>query len=142
MTDSVLVDVNVCLDLLLDRQPHVEYSGQIFELAEQSKLSVLVSGLSFDTLFYVMRPTMGATKSTQLLKEFSQHISVGTVNQSVMHKALNAGWKDLEDALQYYCSLEAGCSMIITRNTADFTPADDAIPILTPQQFLELSDSK
>lgn len=142
MDNSVLVDVNVCLDLLLDRQPYVEFSGQIFELAEQNKLSVIVSGLSFDTLFYIMRPTMGAAKSTQLLKEFAQHISVGTVNQSVVHNALLAGWKDLEDALQYYCSLEAGCSMIITRNTSDFTPANDGISILTPQQFLEISDSK
>ena len=51
MVDSILVDVNVCLDLLLDRHPYVEYSGQIFELAEQNELSVTVSGLSFDTLF-------------------------------------------------------------------------------------------
>ncbi len=138
MADSVLVDVNVCLDLLLDRQPYVEYSGQIFELGEQNKLNVIVSGLSFDTLFYVMRPAMGAGKSTQLLKEFSRHISVGTVSQSVVQNALKANWKDLEDALQYYCSLEAGCSTIITRNTADFTSADDAIPILTPRQFLEM----
>jgi len=109
MVDRVLADVNVCLDLLLDRQPFVEYSGQIFELAEQIKLTVIVSGLSFDTLFYIMRPTMGAVKSTQLLKEFSRHIRVGTVNQSVVQSALQAGWKDLEDALQYYCSLEARC---------------------------------
>lgn len=138
MADSVLVDVNVCLDLLLDRQPYVEFSGQIFELGEQNKLNVFVSGLSFDTLFYVMRPSLGAAKSTQLLKEFSRHLSIGTVSQSVVQNALEAGWKDLEDALQYYCSLEAECNMIITRNTADFTPPDDAIPILTPRQFLEM----
>jgi predicted nucleic acid-binding protein len=142
MAHRVLVDVNVCLDLLLDRQPFVEFSGHIFELAEQNKLTVVVSGLSFDTLFYIMRPSMGATKSTQLLETFSRHISVGTVNQSVVQNALQADWKDLEDALQYYCSLEAGCNMIITRNTADFTPTVDAIPILTPRQFLEMSDYK
>ena len=136
MADSILVDVNVCLDLLLDRHPHVEFSGQIFELAEQNELSVTVSGLSFDTLFYIMRPTLGAEASTQILKEFSKHVQVGAVNHSVVQQALEAEWKDLEDALQYYCALESGCSALVTRNIIDFNPDDDIPPVLTPEQFL------
>jgi predicted nucleic acid-binding protein len=136
MEDSVLVDVNVCLDLLLDRRPFVEFSGQIFERAEQNQLTIVISGLSFDTLFYIMRPSMGPEKSTQLLKEFSRQLRIGTVNQAVVHHALHAGWKDLEDALQYYCAIEAGCTAIITRNTSDFIPSSDTIRILTPEQYL------
>jgi len=136
MANSVLADVNVCLDLLLDRHPFAEYSGQIFERAEQGKLTVVVSGLSFDTLFYIMRPTIGVPKATQLLQEFSLNVTVGTVNQSVVHNALQAGWKDLEDALQYYCAIEAKCNAVVTRNVPDFTPARETIRILTPEQFL------
>ena len=136
MVDSILVDVNVCLDLLLDRHPYVEYSGQIFELAEQNELSVTVSGLSFDTLFYIMRPTLGAKASTQILKKFSQHVRVGAVDHSVVQQALEAGWKHLEDALQYYCAAESGCSALVTRNIIDFNPDDDTLSILTPEQFL------
>jgi predicted nucleic acid-binding protein len=136
MADSILTDVNVCLDLLLDRHPYVEFSGQIFELAEQNKLDVTVSGLSFDTLFYIMRPTLGAKVSTQILQKFSQHIKVGTVNHSVVQKALEAGWKDLEDALQYFCAVESGCSALITRNITDFNSDDNTLSILTPEQFL------
>lgn len=135
MANSVLADVNVCLDLLLDRHPFVEYSGQIFERAEQGKLTVVVSGLSFDTLFYIMRPAMGASKATQLLREFSRNITVGAVNQSVVQNALQAGWKDLEDALQYYCAIEAKCNAVVTRNIPDFSPARDTIRVLTPEQF-------
>lgn len=138
MADNVLVDVNICLDLLLDRHPFVEFSGQIFQRAEQKKLTIVVSGLSFDTLFYIMRPAMGATKSTQILREFSRNITVGTVNQSVVQQALHSGWKDLEDALQYYCAIEAGCSALITRNVTDFTPDDNNIQILTPEQLLNI----
>jgi len=137
MANRVLVDVNVCLDLLLDRHPFVEFSGKIFERAEQNRLTVVVSGLSFDTLFYIMRPSMGAAKSTWLLKEFSRNVLIGIVNQSVVRQALRAGWKDLEDALQYYCAIEAECTTIITRNTSDFTPFDDTLPILTPGEFLK-----
>ncbi|NBC26466.1 MAG: PIN domain-containing protein [Bacteroidetes bacterium] len=136
MANSVLVDVNVCLDLLLDRHPFVEFSGQIFEQAEQNKLTIVVSGLSFDTLFYIMRPAMGTSKATQLLREFSRNVTIGTVNQSVVQHALQAGWNNLEDALQYYCAIEANCNTVVTRNVSDFTPARETIRVLTPEQFL------
>ena len=56
MAIRVLADVNICLDVLMDRKPFVEYSGRIFEEAEEGNLILMISGLSFDTLFYVMRP--------------------------------------------------------------------------------------
>ncbi|SMO50722.1 type II toxin-antitoxin system VapC family toxin [Gracilimonas mengyeensis] len=140
MAPKLLLDVNVCLDVLLDRKPFVSHSGKIFELGEEGKVALFISGLSFDTLFYVMRPQMGAKKSTDLLKLMLKHIAVAPVNQSVVSKALNANWKDLEDALQYYAALEQGCDFLISRNHTDFKTRElDKIKVLPPIQFLEES---
>lgn len=137
MPNNILVDVNVCLDLLLDRKPYVESSGKLFEIAEKGQIRLFVSGLSFDTLFYIMRPAMGAEKAMNVLREFRAHVDVATVNSDVVDKALEAGWKDLEDALQYYCASENECGILITRNKSDFKKGNEPIKVFTPEEFME-----
>lgn len=137
MAIRVLADVNVCLDVLMDRKPFVEYSGRIFEEAEKGNLTLIISGLSFDTLFYVMRPSLGAKKATELLQLLCTHIEIGTINESVVKKALNAGWTDLEDALQFYCALENDCNYLVTRNQNDFKSKDKKLKVVSPKTCIE-----
>lgn len=138
MADKILTDVNVCLDLLLDRRPFVETSGMVFEYAEGNHIELFVSGISFDTLFYIMRPVMGGYRSIKVLREFRKHLRVAVVNENVVDRALKAGWKDLEDALQYYSALESGCEIILTRNKADFKKGSEgSLKLLTPEEFVE-----
>jgi len=138
MAIRALADVNICLDLLLDRKPFVNYSGRIFEMAEEGKIRLFISGLSFDTMFYVMRPAIGEKKSMEKLRLLFSYTSVGTVDSGVVKKALQSGWKDLEDALQYYSALQSGCEYLITRNVQDFRRDSDQIKILKPAEFLML----
>ncbi|WP_234573069.1 type II toxin-antitoxin system VapC family toxin [Rhodohalobacter sp. 614A] len=137
MAIRVLADVNVCLDVLMDRKPFVEYSGRIFEEAEKGKIILMISGLSFDTLFYVMRPSMGAKKTTELLRLLCSHIEIGTIDDKVVRQAIEAGWRDLEDALQYYCALENDCDYLVTRNQGDFKSKDKRVKIVSPKTCIE-----
>jgi predicted nucleic acid-binding protein len=137
MANRILADVNVCLDLLLDRKPHVEYSGRIFELAEQKKITLLISGISVDTIFYVMRPAMGASAATKTLNTLLGITGIAEVNEQVVREALEAGWSDLEDALQFYTAKHAGCSYLITRDPGGFKQAVSEPIIQTPKQFFE-----
>lgn len=138
MADKLLADVNICLDLLLDRRPFVEFSGRIFELAEKKKITLFVYGLSFDTLFYIMRPSLGPARATNLLKKFLNQIHIAPLNGNVVKKALDAEWKDLEDALQYFSAVETGCDCLITRNKTDFKVADKLIAIQSPDEYLKM----
>jgi len=141
MADNILADVNVCLDLLLDRRPFVEASGKIFEMAEQKQINLFISGLSFDTLFYIMKPALGTDKTTKLLQDFRKLLHVGTVNHHVVDQALHSGWGDLEDALHYFCAAENRCTILLSRNKKDFKPADESVVrILTPEEYLKFFD--
>lgn len=137
MAIRVLADVNVCLDVLMDRKPFVEHSGRIFEEAEKENIILLISGLSFDTLFYLMRPSIGAKKATELLRLLFSHIKIGTIDDKVVKQALDAGWTDLEEALQYCCAQENGCDYLVTRNQKDFKPRDKKLKIVSPKACLE-----
>jgi len=137
MAYRVLVDVNICLDLLLDRKPHVTYSGQIFEAGEKGLVKLVISGLSFDTLFYIMRPALGARKSIEKLQLLLRYVHTGTIDHDTVKQALCSGWNDLEDALHYYCALHNNCRFLITRNKKDFKADSKSLRILSPEEFLE-----
>lgn len=138
MAYKVLADANVCLDLLLDRRPHVEFSGRIFELAEQKEIELFISGLSFDTLFYIMRPELSAQKAVEKLRLLLKHVKVAPMGQKTVESALDAEWNDLEDALQYFSAVESGCDCIVTRNGDDFKSGYRTLKIFDPEEFVEV----
>jgi predicted nucleic acid-binding protein len=138
MGNRILADVNVCLDLLLDRKPYVEHSGKLFELAENDNIQLLISGLSIDTLFYIIRPVLGSKKSNELLATLLEIAEIAPVDENGVRDALEAGWSDLEDALQFYSAIHAECTHLVTRNTRDFKQNDyPELQIMTPRQYLK-----
>lgn len=134
MPGKILLDVNICLDFLLKRRPFSSSAGIIFQAAEHKKLTAVISAISFDTMFYVLKPALGAHQATQQLNRLTRHTTVGVVDYEVIKKALAAGWYDLEDAIQYFSAVSAGCDAVITRNSDDFTP--ESIPVLSPEDCI------
>jgi predicted nucleic acid-binding protein len=135
MVNSIFLDVNVCLDFLLKREPFASAAGRIFESIEHQQTTAFVSAISFDTMFYVLRPAVGGPKATSLLDNLTNKIHIAAADKHVIKSAINAGWKDLEDAIQYQSARVAGCQAIITRNEKDFKQAE--LPVLSPQGFLD-----
>lgn len=134
MANRVLLDVNVCLNWLLFRTPHADTAGRIFKAVEENEIDALISGISFDTMFYVMRRNIGATQATTELKNLLNHFQIGIVNKNVIKHALKVAWPDLEDAIQYYNAVYNNCDAIITRNTGDFFPKE--LPVLKPEEYI------
>lgn len=135
MAESVLLDVNVCLDVLLKRNPFWSDAATIFQAVEKGRIQGTVSAISFDTIFYILSSDIGAVKAQKELRRFRNHIDVSTVNASVVDNTLNAGWGDLEDAIQYYSAEYSNCKALITRNQRDY-PDDTTLPVITPVDFI------
>ena len=51
----IFCDLNIILDVLLDRKPFVEFSYKIFKLAQSGKLELVMSAISVDTLAYILK---------------------------------------------------------------------------------------
>ncbi len=134
MANKILLDVNVCLDFLLKRRPFSDSAGLIFEAAEQNRVEAVISTISFDTMFYILRPSLGSHRATDRLRELTVHTNIGTVSEQVVQKALTAGWNDLEDAIQYFSADAAGCDAVITRDDSGFTP--NGISVLSPDEYI------
>jgi predicted nucleic acid-binding protein len=131
---KIFLDTNVILDLLAERHPYYDPIAKIVTLADRKELFLLTSPISFTTTEYVL--TKFESKASALLKlqKFSILCQVADANQETIDKSLFSGFSDFEDAVQYFCALQADCEVFLTRNRKDFKQA--AIPILTPEEFL------
>lgn len=130
----IFLDTNVILDLLGERIPFFNAIAKVATLADQKKLALIVSPLSFTTIDYVLKKYESSESVLNKLRKFTVICEVCEVNEETINKALNSNIKDFEDAVQYYTALQSNCSIIITRNGNDFK--DSIIPIMTAEEYL------
>lgn len=130
----IFLDTNVILDLLGERIPFFDAIAKVATLADQKKLALIVSPLSFTTIDYVLNKYENRESVLNKLRKFTVICEVCEVNEETINKALNSNFKDFEDAVQYYTALQSNCSIIITRNGNDFR--DSIIAIMTAEEYL------
>jgi predicted nucleic acid-binding protein len=56
---KILIDTNVVLDLLLEREPFVENAFALFEKIEQGNLEGYIAATTITNIFYIIRKTEG-----------------------------------------------------------------------------------
>ena len=133
MKQSVFVDTDIVLDLLARREPFYNAAARLFSLAETGKIILSVSSLTFANLFYILRKQVSAKHALEVLLSFKQLVTVLPVDDSIIEQALQAGFTDFEDAIQYFSALSAGCSALLTRNGRHYRKA--AISIFTAEAY-------
>jgi predicted nucleic acid-binding protein len=134
---KVLCDINIVLDVLLKRDIFFETSLQIFQKIENGEFYGFLSGISIDTIFYILRKNgKNNEESHVIISQLLQIFDIATVDNRVIENALLLKTKDLEDAIQYESAIEEGCEIIFTRNVKDF-PMNTKILICSPQNFLQ-----
>lgn len=133
--EKVFVDTDIILDLLRARQPFNNFAAELFSLADQGKLKIFVSSLSFTNVNYILSKQYNNDQSRKKLLKFKTLVSVVSVNDKIVELALASDFKDFEDAIQYYAAIESGLSTLLTRNLKDFRKAN--ISILTAEQYLK-----
>lgn len=69
-----------------------------------------------------------------LLKRLLMVVSVAAVSEQEIQNALNLGWADFEDSVQYSVALLNEMDGIVTRNPADFQ--NSRVQIWLPEQAL------
>jgi predicted nucleic acid-binding protein len=135
---KVFVDTDVCLDLLSGRKPFNKTAEILFSLADNRKVKIYVSSLSFSNIDYVLRSQYSSTHSRQLIGKFKTLVHVLPVDSKTIDLAIASDFNDFEDAIQYSCAIENNLTTIITRNVKDYKKA--TIAILTPEAFIALPD--
>jgi len=132
----ILVDTNILLDYLLDRQPFAESAAQVLALCEEKKVHGCVAAHSIVNIFYILRGRYPAPQRKEILRTLCQVLIVVGIDPYKIFAALeNNRFEDIEDCLQAECAKEYHANYIITR---DGGFAASEIPALEPDAFLAL----
>lgn len=135
MKKRLFIDTNVMLDLLSKREPFYNFAAQLATLADQKKLEIIVSPLSFATVNYLLSKFENQTLVIEKLRKFKIICETCIMDDSIVEKSLHSNFNDFEDALQYYSAVAADCNIIITRNGKDFK--NSHLPVMTAEEFLK-----
>ncbi len=116
----LLVDVNVVLDVLLDRAPHAEMACALWAAVERGAGQGLLPAHGVTTIFYLVAKELGAPRARQAVRALLEVFEVAPVDDAVVRAALDLEWPDFEDAVCAAAAAAAGCEVIVTRDPAGF----------------------
>ena len=132
----LLIDTNVIIDVLKNREPFVKESAEIWDLCESRKMHGYITTLTFADIVYVMRKYLDHDSIYELLSKMSLIFEFRDYRSTDMMRAAMLGWDDYEDAVQSVVAKRLKADFIITRNEKDY--ADSMVPAISPKDFLKL----
>jgi len=132
---KILIDANVALDVLLERQPFYVLGSQILGLSKGG-IGLFISASTITDIYYVSRKNLGSETAASLLRELLANVDVAAVTGNEIRRALTLDWGDFEDAVQYTAGESLAVDYIVTRNTSDFASA--TTPVVTPDGLLNI----
>ena len=134
----VLVDLNVIIDVMQNRQPFYEDSAGVVDAVARQEVVGWLAAHSIMTLFYIISRTCNREAAVQAVTGLLESFTVAKVDDTVIREALGLGWKDFEDAVQMASAGAEGVDYLITRNIKDFQSGP--VQVIQPAAFLALLD--
>jgi predicted nucleic acid-binding protein len=132
--DVLFLDTNVVLDFLGQRELFYEDAAKIVTLANLGKIEIVVSALSYSTIYYLLLKVDSHQSILEKLTKFKTIAKTSDLTDKEITLGLASNFIDFEEALQYYSALNMNCNKLITRNAKDFKKS--VIPVYTPKEYL------
>lgn len=134
--ERAMIDTNIILDVLLNREGLADGSSHLLECCENHMLTGLFTASCITDIFHIVRKHTKSTDAAYYaVSKIMNIVSVCDVSSSDVILALEKQARDFEDGLLAVCAMSHECSCIITRNKTDFRDFD--ISCLTPEEWLD-----
>lgn len=130
----IFVDTNVIVDLIADRKPFSKFAIELFQKAENKKVTLFVSSHSIATTHYLLKKYIGEKELRSILYALLDYVTVVPVSVDTLKKGLRSKHKDFEDAVQIICASSVeNMDCIVTRNIKDFQGSE--VPVFAPDEL-------
>ena len=133
---KILIDANVALDVLLERQPFYVSGTKVLSLSKGG-IELFLSASTVTDIYYIIRKQLKDKEAAlTLLKNLLASVDIATVTSNEIHRAIDLNWNDLEDAVQYATGETIAVDYLVTRNISDFSAL--GFPVVTPDELLNI----
>lgn len=137
MENKILVDTNVLLDYLLEREPFFDDARKIVVSCAEGKIKGCIAAHSIPNMFFILRKDYNEKERREVLFHLCSIFDVEGIDKTKILSGLaNEDFSDFEDCLQMECAKSYGADYIVTRNVSDFSLSD--IKVIEPKDYLKL----
>ena len=133
---KLFIDTNVVIDVLARRQHFYDASAAILTMLEKDEADGFISAISFNNIHYILRKQSGKTRADNAIRMLLSAFNIVTLDEKILTRTIESAFNDFEDGIQFFSAMRSNADYLISRNVKDF-PHDD-IPVLTPEEFLQL----
>ena len=131
---TLLIDANIVLDVLQNRESFVKESAMIWKLCETEQAKGYISTLSFANIMYILRKELTSDKIEEVYHKLCLIFEFADFSPAVLERAVAMKWKDFEDAVQSATAESVHADYIVTRNLKDFMKSK--VIAFTPAELL------
>ena len=132
---KVMIDRNVILDVLTNRQEFVDDATKVFKLCEVNRLDGYISALTLPNLVYIMRKELKREQIKDIVEKLSLLFEIVDLREDDIRRAADLDMTDYEDALQSTQAARIKADYIVTRNLKDFK--NSKVMAVKPAELLE-----
>jgi len=137
MVSKILIDTNVLLDYLLERDPFFEDAKKVILSCTEGDTKGCIAAHSISNMFFILRKDYTSGERREILSSLCTIFDVEGIDKAKLLAGLaNEEFSDFEDCLQMECAKSYGAEYIVTRNVADYSASD--IKAILPSEYLEL----
>ena len=131
------LDTNILIDFIANRKPFGQHALALFEKAIEEEWELWTSDNSITTTYYIIEREVGTVVAKEKLAILLKYLEVQPVGKEDLLSALQSGFKDYEDAVQYAAASRiTRLTAIVTRNKKDFRGS--LLPVLSADELLVL----
>ena len=132
----ILVDTNICLDILQKRPEFYDSSKNALLYASEKNHKLYLTSVSImDIMYITIKFFNTADEQKFVVKNFVSAFRFLKINIKNVNFGFSGLIKDFEDAVQASCAKNHLINLIITRNVKDFI--NSPVKVITPEEFLK-----
>lgn len=136
----VLIDTNVVLDFLQEREPFVENAARLFERIDAGEIEGFIPATTITNIYYVVRRVVGRAVAQDAITQLLNDLNICAVDLEILEQALALNFEDFEDAVQYACAVAHGVDAIVTRDASGFINVE--IPVILPEEIETINSAE
>jgi len=133
---KVFFDSDIILDVLAQREKFYTPAAKLFTLVDRCVIEGYTSPIVFANIHYVLTKMTSKDYSLKSLRNLKSILSILPINDKIIESALESGFNDFEDAIQYHTAKENEIRFLITRNKKDYKKSK--ISICTAEEYLKI----
>jgi predicted nucleic acid-binding protein len=131
---KILLDTNIVLDLLMQRELFYEDAVEIFTAIELGKLDGYLCATTITTIYYLVSKNTTNKKTDEIIENLLQLFKIADVDKEVLLLSLKNNGVDFEDSVIYTSAKMSQVDMIISRDKKGFK--NSKVEVKTPKEFL------